>query len=315
MKYWSKKIVSMLMTLLIVSFLVFLAFTVIPGDPAVAKLGTEATPQRLEALREEMGLNKPFLERYGNWLIQALKGEFGNSYSYHASVSDMVLDKLPITLILTTMSFTFLVVCSIPLGIYTAKHEGGWLDRIILVLNQIIMAVPPFFAGILITYFFGLLLKWFQPGAFVSYEVSVGRFLNYLIFPAAAIAIPKIAMTVKLLRSSLIDEAKKDYVRTAYSKGNGRNAVLYLHILKNAMIPVVTFLAMTLTDMVAGSVIVESVFSIPGLGRILITSISNRDYPVVEAIIVLLAAIVIAVNLLSDIICRRLDPRISGEDG
>ncbi len=315
MKYWSKKIVSMLMTLLIVSFLVFLAFTVIPGDPAVAKLGTEATPQRLEALREEMGLNKPFLERYGNWLIQALKGEFGNSYSYHASVSDMVLDKLPITLILTTMSFTFLVVCSIPLGIYTAKHEGGWLDRIILVLNQIIMAVPPFFAGILITYFFGLLLKWFQPGAFVSYEVSVGKFLNYLIFPAAAIAIPKIAMTVKLLRSSLIDEAKKDYVRTAYSKGNGRNAVLYLHILKNAMIPVVTFLAMTLTDMVAGSVIVESVFSIPGLGRILITSISNRDYPVVEAIIVLLAAIVIAVNLLSDIICRRLDPRISGEDG
>lgn len=305
----------MLMTLLIVSFLVFLAFTVIPGDPAVAKLGTEATPQRLEALREEMGLNKPFLERYGNWLIQALKGEFGNSYSYHASVSDMVLDKLPITLILTTMSFTFLVVCSIPLGIYTAKHEGGWLDRIILVLNQIIMAVPPFFAGILITYFFGLLLKWFQPGAFVSYEVSVGKFLNYLIFPAAAIAIPKIAMTVKLLRSSLIDEAKKDYVRTAYSKGNGRNAVLYLHILKNAMIPVVTFLAMTLTDMVAGSVIVESVFSIPGLGRILITSISNRDYPVVEAIIVLLAAIVIAVNLLSDIICRRLDPRISGEDG
>ncbi|MGN0289265.1 MAG: ABC transporter permease [Lachnospiraceae bacterium] len=315
MKYWVKKIVSMLITLLIVSFLVFLAFTVIPGDPAVSKLGIQATFERLEALREEMGLNRPFLERYGTWLVQAIRGDFGTSYSYHTPVSAMVLDKLPITLSLTIMAFLLLVIGSIPLGIYTAKHEGGWLDRIILVVNQIIMAVPPFFAGILITYFFGLLLKWFQPGAFVSYDVSVSRFLRYLFFPAAAIAIPKMAMTVKLLRSALIDEAKKDYVRTAYSKGNSKNAVLYFHMLKNAMIPVVTFLAMTLTDMVAGSVIVEQVFSIPGLGRILITSISNRDYPVVEAIIILLAVIVVMVNLLSDILCRRLDPRISGEDG
>ena len=271
MKYWVKKIVSMLITLLIVSFLVFLAFTVIPGDPAVSKLGIQATFERLEALREEMGLNRPFLERYGTWLVQAIRGDFGTSYSYHTPVSAMVLDKLPITLSLTIMAFLLLVIGSIPLGIYTAKHEGGWLDRIILVVNQIIMAVPPFFAGILITYFFGLLLKWFQPGAFVSYDVSVSRFLRYLFFPAAAIAIPKMAMTVKLLRSALIDEAKKDYVRTAYSKGNSKNAVLYFHMLKNAMIPVVTFLAMTLTDMVAGSVIVEQVFSIPGLGRILIT--------------------------------------------
>ena len=315
MKYWVKKIVSMLITLLIVSFLVFLAFTVIPGDPAVSKLGIQATFERLEALREEMGLNRPFLERYGTWLVQAIRGDFGTSYSYHTPVSAMVLDKLPTTLSLTIMAFLLLVIGSIPLGIYTAKHEGGWLDRIILVVNQIIMAVPPFFAGILITYFFGLLLKWFQPGAFVSYDVSVSRFLRYLFFPAAAIAIPKMAMTVKLLRSALIDEAKKDYVRTAYSKGNSKNAVLYFHMLKNAMIPVVTFLAMTLTDMVAGSVIVEQVFSIPGLGRILITSISNRDYPVVEAIIILLAVIVVMVNLLSDILCRRLDPRISGEDG
>ena len=315
MKYWVKKIVSMLITLLIVSFLVFLAFTVIPGDPAVSKLGIQATFERLEALREEMGLNRPFLERYGTWLVQAIRGDFGTSYSYHTPVSAMVLDKLPITLSLTIMAFLLLVIGSIPLGIYTAKHEGGWLDRIILVVNQIIMAVPPFFAGILITYFFGLLLKWFQPGAFVSYAVNVSKFLRYLFFPAAASASPKMAMTVKLLRSAHNNEGKKDYGRTAYSKGNSKNAVLYFHMLKNAMIPVVTFLAMTLTDMVAGSVIVEQVFSIPGLGRILITSISNRDYPVVEAIIILLAVIVVMVNLLSDILCRRLDPRISGEDG
>lgn len=310
MKYAGKKIISMLATLLIVSFLVFLAFAVIPGDPAVSKLGTQATPERLEALREEMGLNRPFLVRYGTWLMDVCRGDFGTSYSYGTSVSAMVLEKLPITLCLTGMSFLLMLVCAIPLGIYTAKHEGGRVDRIILVINQIIMAVPPFFAGILITYLFGLILRWFQPGAFVSYQVHVGKFLYYLIFPAVAIALPKIAMTVKLLRSSLIEEAKKDYVRTAYSKGNRTNAVLYHHVLKNAMIPVVTFLAMTLTDMVAGSVIMEQVFSIPGIGRILITSISNRDYPVVEAIIVLLALIVVVVNLLADILCRVIDPRI-----
>ena len=217
MKYAGKKIISMLATLLIVSFLVFLAFAVIPGDPAVSKLGTQATPERLEALREEMGLNRPFLVRYGTWLMDVCRGDFGTSYSYGTSVSAMVLEKLPITLCLTGMSFLLMFVCAIPLGIYTAKHEGGRVDRIILVINQIIMAVPPFFAGILITYLFGLILRWFQPGAFVSYQVHVGKFLYYLIFPAVAIALPKIAMTVKLLRSSLIEEAKKDYVRTAYS--------------------------------------------------------------------------------------------------
>lgn len=310
MRYAGKKIISMLVTLLVVSFLVFLAFAVIPGDPAVAKLGIQATPERLAALREQMGLNRPFMERYITWVLDVCRGDFGTSYSYGTPVSDIVLEKLPITLCLTGMSFLMMAALAIPLGIYTAKHEGGRPDRIILMVNQIFMAVPPFFAGILITYLFGLLFHWFQPGAFVSYEVSMGKFLHYLIFPSLAIAIPKAAMTVKLLRSALLEELKKDYVRTAYSKGNHKNAVLYRHVLKNAMIPVITFLAMTLTDIVAGSVIMEQVFSIPGLGRILITSISNRDYPVVEAIIILLAVIVVVVNLLSDLLCRGIDPRI-----
>lgn len=300
----------MMATLLIVSFLVFLAFTVIPGDPAVNKLGTQATPERLETLREEMGLNRPFFERYGSWLADAVQGNFGDSYSYGRTVSSMIAEKLPITLILTLLSFLLMLICSIPLGIYTAKHEGSRIDRSIMMINQIVMAVPPFFGGILITYLFGLILKWFQPGGFVNYNVNFGRFIGYLIYPAVAIALPRIAMTVKLLRGSLVEESQKDYVRTAFSKGNRTNAVLYRHVLKNAMIPTVTFLAMTLTDMVAGSVIMEQVFSIPGLGRILISSISSRDYPVVEAVIVLLAFIVILVNLVSDLTCRGLDPRI-----
>lgn len=310
MRYAGKKLISVLATLLIVSFLVFLAFAVIPGDAAVAKLGTQATPERIAALRAEMGLDRPFFVRYGNWLLSALKGDFGKSYSYGESVSALIGQKLPITLALSVLSFLIMIVCAIPLGIYTAKHEGGALDRIIMVVNQVVMAIPPFFSGIMITYVFGLLLKWFQPGSFVSYTISMGRFLHYLLFPAVAIALPKIAMTVKLLRSSLIQEAKKDYVRTAYSKGNRTNGVLYRHVLKNAMIPVITFLAMTFTDMIAGSVIMEQVFSVAGIGRLLISSISSRDYPVVEAVIVLLALIVVLINLAADVLCRALDPRI-----
>ena len=313
MKYAGKKLVSMLVTLLIVSFLVFFAFAVIPGDAAVSKLGTQATPERIAALRAEMGLDRPFFVRYGDWLFSALRGDFGKSYSYGDSVSALIAQKLPITFALTLLSFLIMLVCAIPLGIYTAKHEGGMLDRIIMVVNQVIMAIPPFFSGIMITYLFGLILKWFQPGSFVSYSVSVGRFFHYLLFPAVAIAIPKAAMTVKLLRSSLLQEAKKDYVRTAYSKGNRTNGVLYRHVLKNAMIPVITFLAMTFTDMIAGSVIMEQVFSVAGMGRLLISSISSRDYPVVEAIIILLALIVVLANFAADLLCRVLDPRIRRE--
>ncbi len=313
MKYVGKKLFSMIATLLIVSFFVFLAFAVIPGDPAVAKLGTQATPERLAALREEMGLNRPFFVRYGEWLWGAVRGDFGMSYNYGTSVTALIAQKLPITLALTLVSFGLMLLCAIPLGIYTAKHEGGTADRVLMLTAQVIMAVPPFFAGILITYVFGLILHWFQPGGFVSPAVGFGRFLRYLMFPAAAIALPKAAMTVKLLRSSLLQEAGRDYVRTAYSKGNRTSAVLYRHVLKNAMIPVVTFLAMTLTDMIAGSVIMEQVFSIPGIGRMLISSISSRDYPVVEAIIVLLAFIVVTVNLAADLLCRAMDPRIRRE--
>ena len=164
-----------------------------------------------------------------------------------------------------------------------------------------------------LTFVFGILLKWFVPGGYVSYDTNFGGFLGYMIFPAIAIALPKIAMTVKLFRSSLLQEKKKEYVRTAYSKGNNTRGVLYGHILKNALIPVITFLGMVLTDMIAGSIIIEQVFNIPGLGRILLTSISNRDYPVVEAIVLCIAVLVIVVNFLVDVLYHVIDPRMRTE--
>lgn len=280
------------------------------GGSRHCEVGTEATPAKVEALREEMGLNRPIPVRYAAWLGGLLQGDMGTSYSYSMPVTKMVSDKIPVTLTLTLMSFAMMVLISIPLGLYTAKHEGGTADHVVLALNQIIMAVPPFFSGILITLLFGLILHLFTPGGYVSYTKSIPGFLGYLFFPALAIALPKAAMAVKLLRSSIVQEMHQDYARTAYSRGNSTRNVMYRHLLKNAMIPVVTFLGMALADMIAGSIIIEQVFNIPGLGRILLTSISNRDYPVVEAIIVLLAFLVIFINFLVDFIYKKIDPRI-----
>lgn len=312
MKYLCKKLGVLLVTVLIVSFLVFLAFQVIPGDPAVNMLGTSATPEKVEALREQLGLNRPLPVRFVEWMKDFFFGDMGTSYSYGTSVKSMLLNKLPITLTLTGLSFLLIVLISVPLGIYTAKHEDSPVTKTLDILNQVTMAVPAFFIGILITLLFGLILRWFTPGGYVSYTSSVIGFLAYLIFPAFAIALPKAAMNTRLLKTSVLKEAKMDYVRTAYSRGNATNDVLYRHVLKNALIPVITFLGMTLSDIVAGSLIVEQVFSIPGIGRMLVTSIANRDYPVVQAIIAMIAFIVILINFLVDILYQLIDPRMRG---
>ena len=202
------------------------------------------------------------------------------------------------------------VTISIPAGVGLAWRANSFVDRFFGVLNQILMSVPSFFIGILFTFLFGLVLKWFTPGEFVSYRESVPRFLLNIIFPALAIALPKCTMVVKLLRGNLLAEYGKDYARTAYSRGNDTRGVIRRHLLRNAMLPVVTFLAFTLADIVAGSIIVEQIFTISGLGRLLLGAIGNRDYPVVQAIIVILATIVIVVNTAADIVNQYLDPRL-----
>lgn len=310
MKYILKKTGTLIITLLIVSFLTFLAFDVIPGDAARSKLGTEATAEQVEALQEEMGLNDPVPVQYGRWLKGLVSGDLGESYSYSMPVWELLREKLPITAALTVMSFLLILLLSVPLGIYTAQREGTWVDRILMVLDQVAMSVPGFFWGILITLVFGLILKWFTPGAYVPVSESFVGFLGYLIAPSVAIALPRCAMGVKMLRSSVLAQLEKDYVRTAYARGNGRRRVMYRHVLKNALLPVLTFWGMTIADIVANSIIIEQVFTIPGMGSLLITSISNRDYPVALGIIVLIAFFVIVVNFLVDILYGRIDPRI-----
>lgn len=310
MKYFIKKFCTLIITLFAISLLSFLAFQVIPGDAALSKLGTGATEQKQETLRREMGLDKPVLEQYAIWLKNFSRGDLGESYTYSMPVSEMIREKLPVTLAITALSFALMLAVSIPLGLLAGKYAGRMPDKILTVCNQFVMAVPGFFMGILITCVFGLALRWFTPGGYVSYQESWSGFWGYLIFPAIAIALPKCAMGVKLLRSSVIGELGKDYVRTAYSRGNSQNQVLLGHVLKNSLLPILTFWALALADIVASSVILEQVFTIPGLGTLLVQSISNRDYPVVQSVIVLIAGLVVAINFLVDMLYGIIDPRI-----
>ena len=310
MKYIIRKLTALILTLLLVSFFTFIAFQVIPGDSAVASLGTSATKEAIEALREELGLNENIFVRYISWLSNALKGDFGTSSQFNMPVSNLIKERMPVTIWLAVLSIVFILIISIPLGIESAKKEGGLPDRLITLLTHTAMAIPPFFLGIIITLLFGLVLKWYTPGKYVGFKENFGQFIGYLIYPAVAISIPKIAMVVKFLRSSLIRQLKMDYVRTARSKGNQENVILYRHVLKNAFIPVITFIAMVIADVLAGSIIIEQVFGLPGLGRMLVTAISNRDFPVVQAIVLYIAAVVIIINFIVDVLYQRIDPRV-----
>lgn len=319
MKYFLKKLITLIMTLFVVSLAAFIAFQIIPGDVVTSILGTEATPEREEQLRAELGLDKPAAERYINWITDVARGDLGVSYRYSKSMNEMmpvaelIGDKLPVTLWLAFLSLILIVVVSIPLGVWWARSKSHILDVTLGVVTQLSMAVPSFFLGILVTYIFGMVCKWFTPGGYISYRKDFAGFLGYLIFPAISVAIPKIGMTARFLRNSMLTEMKADYVRTAYSKGCTRDQVMYGHILRNALMPVVTFLGMIIAEVVAGSIVVEQVFGLPGVGRLLISSISTRDFPVVEILILYITFVVIFVYFLVDILYRVIDPRISSK--
>ena len=310
MKYVMKKVTGLIIALLIVSMLAFLAFEIIPGDPARTILGTEATEEKVHALREEMGLNRPLPQRYGQWVKDFVTGDMGTSYYYQEPVGKLIEDKIPITVTMTAMSFLFIIILAFPISILCVRYENKWIDRIFLVLNQVTMSIPPFFIGIVFTFVFGLVLQWFTPGSYISYKEDFWGFIGYLVLPSLAIALPKAAMTIKMFRNSLFTEMNQDYVRTARSRGNSLWEVILKHVVRNGILPVITFLGMMIADMIANSIVIEQVFGIPGIGRTLISSISKRDYPVVSAIIVLIAIVILVSNMLVDLLYQKLDKRI-----
>ena len=310
MKLVLKKIISLIITLFIVSLLAFLAFQIIPGDPTTKLLGTNATPEKVAQLRSQLGLDRPVLIRYMDWLVSFVKGDFGTSYTYNRAVSTLLSDKLPVTVLLTVLSFLITAVVSFPIGIWAGNTRNKWVDHIFVILDQILMAIPPFFFGIVSCFVFGIRLKWFMPGNFISLSESVSGCISYLILPAICLALPRIAMTSRMLRSSIQEELTQNYVYTARSRGLSRAGIMRRHILKNAMIPVVTFLAVSAAEIMTGTIIIEQVFTIPGTGRLLVSSIGNRDFPVVQAIVVILAAWIVIVNFAADMLNHWMDPRL-----
>ena len=237
-------------------------------------------------------------------------GDLGTSYSYFMPVKDVLKGKVSVTFALSCLSWIIVTLISVPLGIAMARYNTGRMDRFNVVGNQIFMAIPSFFLGIMFAYFFGLVLHWFVPGRFIPFDQSFIKAIGGLILPAVAISIPKAAKVAKLLRSSILNEMGNDYVRTAYSRGNSRWQVIRGHVLRNALLPAITYIAMSLADIVAGSIIVEQVFALPGLGKLLMASIGNRDYPVAQCIVVIIAFVVVFMNYLADVITQYVDPRV-----
>jgi ABC-type dipeptide/oligopeptide/nickel transport system permease component len=306
-----KRIVLALLTLFLVSGFSFLAFSVIRGDPASLILGTEASAEQLAALREEMGLNRSPVERYFRWLGNFLSGNLGNSVRFRGeSISAMIAVRLPVTAALAALSLFFMALVAVPVSLCSVRREGGVLDKLVNTVTAIGISVPGFFLGVIFIWIFGVSLRLFSPGVYVDYREDVIRFTGCLFFPALAIAIPNAAILIKFLRSSLFRELGGDYVRTARGKGASPALALRRHALRNALVPAITVLGMIAAETFSGSIIIEQVFTIPGIGRLLIAAIGSRDYPLIQTLVVYIAFIVVFANLLADIAIQIIDPRI-----
>jgi ABC-type dipeptide/oligopeptide/nickel transport system permease component len=311
MYFIARRLAVTLITLLLVSILTFLAFNVVPGDPASLILGTEAAEEQLAFLREEMGLNRSLPARYLAWLGNFFTGNLGNSVRFRGEpIADLIMDRLPVTFCLASLSLAFIILLSIPAALIAVGKEGGPLDRLISTVTTVNISFPGFFLAVLFIWVFGIILKLFSPGAYISYAESPAGFFAGLIFPALAVAIPNAAVLVKFLRASILQQLRLDYIRTARSKGASPRQVLCRHALKNGLLPALTLLGMIVGDVFSGSIIIEQVFTIPGVGRLLIASISSRDYPMIQTLVVYIAFIVIFANTLVDIAMQVIDPRI-----
>ena len=311
MNFIFRRIVIALITVFLVSILCFLAFSVIRGDPASFLAGINASQEQLSVLREEMGLNRNVVIRYLDWLSGFISGRTGVSLSFRGeSVSALISQRIPITVTLALLSLFFILLISIPVSLLTVNREGGILDGIVNFLTAAGLSTPNFFMGLLFIFFFGFGLKLFIPGEYINYNENFFGFIRCLCFPALAIAIPNAAILVKFLRGSLFAELRGYYVTMARSKGAGGLYILRRHVLKNALLPAITIFAMIIAEVFSGSIIIEQVFTIPGIGRLLITAISSRDYPLIQSLMVYIAFIIITANTLADIAIMIIDPRI-----
>ena len=310
MRYFVRKVCVLILTLFAISIVTFALFHIVPGDPAAMILGTSASQEQLDDLREELGLNRPLTEQYVDWISGAMHGDFGNSIMYRKPVAKLLKGKLSLTLILGAMALALVILIGIPLGVFTAGRKHALSEQFLNFVNILGISVPGFFLSILIIWIFGLLLHWFTPGRFVTFSRDPAKFFRFMIFPAIAIAIPQTCILSKYIRTAVIEEIRADYVRTARSKGSTKNRIMYVHVLKNAIISVVPLIGMIVSGIFSGSIVIEQVFGIPGIGRLLIASVTSRDYPMVQTLVMYIAILILIVNFVVDILIQILDPRI-----
>lgn len=305
-----KKLFAMILTVLLVSLITFVTFEIIPGSPALSRLGVDAEESQYEALSAELGLNDPLEIRLSRWLKGLFTGDLGISMRYSVPVSELILDRLPVTISLAVMALVLIVLIGIPLGIVSAKYGERLPGILITLISQIGMAIPSFWSGIILIYIFGIVLRWVSPGGFVPWSEDAYGAFKSLILPAIAIALPSIASIIRYTRNSIMDQMKSDYVQLALSKGLNLNSVLLRHVLKNALIPIITVLGMIAANILGGAIVIEQVFTLPGVGRLLINAITTRDLPLVQGMVLYIAFIIVVINFFIDVIYTVIDPRI-----
>ncbi len=308
-RYLLKNIIILILLLFVISLTVFSVLFILPGDPAQIILGINATPETLANLRAQLGLDQPFWTQYGHWIGGLLTGHGSQSINYDMPVYDLIVSRLAVTGPLALMAMAFAVMISIPLGIYAAQRQNQKGDLIVMAFTQLGLATPEFWLGILLILLFAV--KWgiFSAGGFPGWDVSFWGSVKALLLPAFALGVIRASIITRLTRSSMLEVLREDYIRTARAKGLRERTVVYVHGLKNALIPVLTILGLQLGQLMAGAIIIENVYYLPGLGRLVFQAIGQRDLPVVREIVVFMAAAVIIVNFVVDFTYAFIDPR------
>ncbi|MBK0326319.1 ABC transporter permease [Rhodobacteraceae bacterium F11138] len=310
LRYSLKRLMSLLISLAVASVVIFVVIEIAPGDPASFMLGINAQPETVAALRTELGLDVPKWQRYLDWIGGMFRGDFGTSYTYRTPVAEMIADRLWVSLPLALFALALSTLIAFPAGIYAASRRGQPGDVAVMGATQLGVAVPNFWFAMMLVLIFAINLRWFSAGGFVGWEAGFWAGMRSLTLPAVSLALPQAAILARVMRSSLLDILGEDFMRTARAKGLSRRQALWRHGVRNALIPVLTIIGLQFSFLLAGSIIIEQVFYLPGLGRLVFQSISSRDLIVVESVVMLLVFSVILVNFLVDLAYALVDPRL-----
>lgn len=308
--YIVKRLISLAISLIVASVVIFVVVEIAPGDPASFMLGINAQPDTVAALRTELGLDQSKFVRYLSWVGGMLTGDFGTSYTYRTPVAQMIADRMWVSLPLALFALTLSTLIAFPAGIFAAARRGGPGDLAVTGATQLGVAIPNFWFAMMLVLIFAIQLRWFSAGGFPGWEKGFWGGMKALTLPAIALALPQAAILTRVMRSSLLDILGEDFMRTARAKGLSARQALWRHGLRNALIPVLTIIGLQFAFLLAGAIIIEQVFFLPGLGRLIFQAITQRDLIVVESVVMLLVFAVIMVNFLVDLAYAAVDPRL-----